>query len=74
MGINFMAHAVRLFRQWSGPRERGRFHCELPSAADPNGTLILYANIGQFNASYIIVLSIISVIMLNSCSEFWSLP
>ena len=41
--------SVRLFRQWSGPRERGRFHCELPSAADPNGTLILYANIGQFD-------------------------
>ena len=41
--------SVRLFRQWSGPQGRGRFHCELPSAADPNGTLILYANIGQFD-------------------------
>ena len=41
--------SVRLFRWWSNPPERGHFHCELPSAADPNGTLILYANIGQFD-------------------------
>ena len=40
--------SVRLFRQWSGPRERGRFCCELPIAADPNVTQTLYANIGNF--------------------------
>ena len=26
-------------------KKKGRYHCELPSAADPNVTLILYANI-----------------------------
>ena len=41
--------SVCLFRQWSSPPERGRFHCELPSAADPNATQILYANIGELN-------------------------
>ena len=41
--------SVRLFRWWSNPPGRGRFHCELPSAADPNVTYILYANIGQFD-------------------------
>ena len=40
--------SVRLFHQWSGPPERGRFRCELPSAADPNVTQILYVNIGNF--------------------------
>ena len=39
--------SVRLFRQWSRPPGRGRFHCEIPSAADPNITQILYANIGE---------------------------
>ena len=43
--------SVRLFRRWSSPPERGRFRCELPSAADPNATQILYANIGELNAS-----------------------
>ena len=41
--------SVRLFRQWSNPPGRGRFRCELPSAADPNDTQILYANIGGFD-------------------------
>jgi hypothetical protein len=41
--------SVRLFRQWSGPSGRGRFRCELPSAANPSFTHILYANIGEFN-------------------------
>jgi hypothetical protein len=41
--------SVRLFRRWSSPRERGRFRCEIPSAADPNVTQILYANIGELN-------------------------
>ena len=39
--------SVRLFRRWSSPPERGRFRCEIPSAADPNVTQILYANIGE---------------------------
>ena len=39
--------SVRLFRRYSRPPERGHFHCELPSAADPNVALTLYANIGQ---------------------------
>ena len=36
--------SVRLWRRFS-PQERGRFHCELPSAANPNVNQILYANI-----------------------------
>ena len=40
--------SVRLFRQWSNPPERGHFRCEIPSAADPNTTQTLYANIGKF--------------------------
>ena len=40
--------SVRLFRRWSNPPEKGRFHCELPSAADPNTTQTLYANIGEY--------------------------
>jgi hypothetical protein len=41
--------SVRLFRRYSNPPERGRFRCELPSAADPNVTPILYVNIGESN-------------------------
>ena len=41
--------SVRLFRRWSNPPERGRFRCELPSAADPNATQTLYVNIGESN-------------------------
>ena len=41
--------SVRLYRQWSNPPGRGHFRCELPSAADPNVTQILYANIGEFD-------------------------
>ena len=37
--------SVRLYRQWS-PAERGRFRCELPSAADLSNQ-ILYVNIGE---------------------------
>ena len=39
--------SVRLFRRWSSPPERGRFRCELPSAADPDVTQTLYVNIGE---------------------------
>ena len=37
--------SIRLFRRWGNPQEKGRYRCELPSAADPNVTLILYVNI-----------------------------
>ena len=39
--------SVRLFCRYSSPPERGRFRCELPSAADPNTTQTLYVNIGE---------------------------
>ena len=39
--------SVRLYRKYSGPPERGRFRCELPSAADPSVSHTLYANIGK---------------------------
>ena len=39
--------SVRLWRRWSKPPDRGRFRCELPSAADPNVTQMLYVNIGE---------------------------
>ena len=39
--------SVRIFRRYTPP-ERGRFRCELPSAANPNMNHILYANIGNF--------------------------
>ena len=37
--------SVRLFRRFSGPPGRGRFRCELPSAADPSINQTLYVNI-----------------------------
>ena len=40
--------SVRLFRGVSGVPERGRFHCELPNAADPSVNQILYVNICKF--------------------------
>ena len=44
--------SVRLYRySLNRPLELGSFHCELPSAADPNATEDLYANIGK-NALY----------------------
>ena len=45
--------SVRLFHQWSNPPGRGRFRCELPSAADPKVTQALYVNIGEFKSSYV---------------------
>ena len=39
--------SVRLWRRWSSPPERGRFRCELPSAADPSVNQVLYANLGK---------------------------
>jgi hypothetical protein len=40
--------SVRLWSRYSPP-ERGPFHCELPNAADPNVSQILYVNICEFN-------------------------
>ena len=40
--------SVRLFRRFSAVRERGRFHCELPSAANPSVNQIIYVNICEF--------------------------
>ena len=37
--------SVCLFRKFSGVQERGRFCCELPSAADPSVNHVLYVNI-----------------------------
>ena len=41
--------SVRLWRRFN-PKERGRFRCELPSAADPSVNQTLYANICECNA------------------------
>ena len=38
--------SVRIFRRYNPP-QRGRFRCELPSAADPSVNQILYVNIGE---------------------------
>ena len=43
MGGSFMAQFA--FFGWSGLPERGRFRCELPSAADPSVTKILYGEL-----------------------------
>ena len=40
--------SVRLYRRYSNPPGRGRFYCELPSAAEPSVNQILYANICEF--------------------------
>ena len=39
--------SVRLFRRYTPP-ERGRFHCELPSAANPSVNQTLYVYICEF--------------------------
>ena len=39
--------SVRLFRRWRPP-ERGRFRCELPSAANPSVNQTLYVYICEF--------------------------
>ena len=53
--------SVRLFRRYT-PRQRGRFHCELPTDADPSVNQILYANIGEF---FLWILMIIKCPMHN---------
>ena len=40
--------SVRLFRRYSRPPGRGRFYCELPTAADPSVNQRVYVNIGEF--------------------------
>ena len=40
--------SVCLFRKYSSAPERGRFCCELPSAADPSVNQIIYVNICEF--------------------------
>ena len=40
--------SVRLFHRFSAVPERGRFRCELPSAANPSVNQILYVNICEF--------------------------
>ena len=40
--------SVRLFRRFSTPPEKGRFHCELPNAANPSVNQTLYVNICEF--------------------------
>ena len=44
--------SVRLYRRYNRPPERGRFHCELPTAADPSVNQTLYANICEFIGLY----------------------
>ena len=53
---NSTSGSVRLFRRFSYAPERGRFRCELPSAADPNTDLTLYVNISEFvtHCNYIV--------------------
>ena len=45
-GLKFNG-SVRLFRRYGQPPGRGRFYCELPSAANPNVNQTLYANISE---------------------------
>ena len=40
--------SVRLYRRFGVPSGRGRFYCELPSAANPSVNQTLYANICEF--------------------------
>ena len=42
-----MAQFISGGGRWSYPSGRGRFRCELPSAANPNIIQTLYANIGE---------------------------
>ena len=62
--------SVRLFRRFSGPPGRGRFRCELPSAADPNINQILYVNICEL----IVIIRYLYVVLhpyILKFSEFW---
>ena len=48
--------SVRLFRRFSNIPERGRFRCELPSAANPSVDQIIYVNICEFMLIIIIII------------------
>ena len=54
--------SVRLWRRFTPP-ERGHFHCELPSAANPSVNQTLYANICEFIARLVCVCVCVCVCM-----------
>ena len=58
--------SVRLYRRFSTTPERGRFYCELPSAANPSVNQTLYANICEF-INYSTGVSV--YYSINSCSH-----
>ena len=63
--------SVRLFRRFSGVPERGRFSCELPSAADPSINQILYVNICELMVLLLIAEFYIKInITVNFASRF----
>ena len=62
--------SVRLFRRFSAVPQRGRFRCELPSAADPNTDLTLYVNICEFVTSLVCSYHY-NIIIIFFHSELW---
>ena len=63
--------SVRLYRRWTPP-ERGRFHCELPSAADSNVNQILCVYICELLLNLCkAVIKIICQFYHSSHSRFW---
>ena len=60
--------SVRLWRRFN-PRERGRFCCEIPSAANPNVNQTLYANICELYFHSIDIATIANT--LSYSSGFW---
>ena len=56
--------SVRLFRRFSNIPERGRFRCELPSAANPSVNQIIYVNICEFMIIIMIIIIIIIIIII----------
>ena len=66
--------SVRLYRRFSGAPGRGRFRCELPSAADPNVDQTIYVNICEFINYYATIVctnNIIIFFIISTYSEFW---
>ena len=47
--------SVRLYRRYGLPPGRGRFRCELPSAANSSVNQILYANICEFITQHVYI-------------------
>ena len=60
--------SVRLFRSFSAVTGRGRFYCELPSAANPSTDLTIYVNICEL---IVIIGYMITEFYIITCSEFW---